>query len=58
MFETQLLAYAEGYAISRAARTLRVVVERENAGAHNLYTRAGFLPVGEELLERSLTTAH
>jgi len=56
--ETQLLAYAEGYAISRAARTLRVVVERENAGAHDLYTRAGFLPVGEELLERSLATAH
>lgn len=54
--ETQLLAYAEGFAIARAARTLRVVVERENPSAHDLYTRAGFVPVSEELLERRLAT--
>ena len=54
--ETQLLAYAEGYAISQEARTLRVIVERENPGARQLYSRAGFAPVGDELLERSLAT--
>lgn len=54
--ETQLLTYAEGYAISREARVLRVVVERENIGARDLYARAGFVPAGEELFELSLAT--
>lgn len=56
--ELQLLTYAERYAISREARMLRVVVESDNTGARDLYARAGFVPAGDELLERSLVTLH
>lgn len=50
----RLLAYAEGYAISQGARTLRIVVEEENRPARGFYQRAGFVPVARELVELTL----
>ena len=50
----QLLAWAEGYAISVSARSLRVAVEPDNRRALDLYRRWGFVPVAEELLELTL----
>jgi ribosomal protein S18 acetylase RimI-like enzyme len=47
----RLLAHAEGYAIARRAKALRIVVEEENRTARNLYRRLGFAPFGPELLE-------
>jgi ribosomal protein S18 acetylase RimI-like enzyme len=47
----RLLAYAEGYAIARRARALRIVVEERNVEARGFYRRSGFVPVGSELLE-------
>jgi len=47
----QLLAYAEGYAISQSARVLQVVVEPENHRAVTFYRGRGFVLVGDELLE-------
>jgi GNAT superfamily N-acetyltransferase len=47
----QLLAYAEGYAISQGARVLRVVVEPENHRAVTFYRGRGFVPAGGDLLE-------
>jgi ribosomal protein S18 acetylase RimI-like enzyme len=47
----RLLAYAEGYAIARRAKTLRIVVEEQNRSARSLYRRSGFVPFGPELLE-------
>jgi ribosomal protein S18 acetylase RimI-like enzyme len=47
----RLLAHAEGYAIARRAKALRIVVEEENRTARNLYRRLGFVPFGPELLE-------
>ena len=47
----RLLAYAEGYAVDRRARSLQVVVERDNQVARAFYRRVGFAPVGAELFE-------
>jgi ribosomal protein S18 acetylase RimI-like enzyme len=47
----RLLAYAEGYAISEGAPTLRIVVEVDNAPALSLYRRAGFVQVETEVFE-------
>jgi ribosomal protein S18 acetylase RimI-like enzyme len=47
----QLLEYAEGYAISREAKTLQVVVEPENLPARHFYQGRGFVPAGEAVLE-------
>ncbi len=44
-----LLAYAEGYAISEQARSLRIVVEQDNRPARSFYSRSGFVPVESEL---------
>lgn len=49
-----LLAYAEGLAISKQARALRIVCEERNLAARNLYRRLGFAPVAVELFERTL----
>jgi len=40
--ERQLLAYAEGYAISIGARLLEAVVEPDNAAAMTFYREQGF----------------
>jgi ribosomal protein S18 acetylase RimI-like enzyme len=39
----QLVEWAEGYAIARRARALRIVVEEDNARALDFYRRAGFV---------------
>jgi ribosomal protein S18 acetylase RimI-like enzyme len=48
---TQLLEWAEGYAISIGALRLQVVVEAGNVRAQRLYRGRGFVPAGDELLE-------
>ncbi len=53
----QLVQYAEGYAIWRGARSLSVVVERDNRRAAGFYLRYGFAPAGAELLELVLPRA-
>src|ERR671910_164799 len=50
----QLVEWAEGYAISRRARALQVVVEDDNARALDFYRRAGFVGVEPGLLELTL----
>jgi GNAT superfamily N-acetyltransferase len=50
----QLLAYAEGYAISAGAGRLGVVVEAENRRARDFYGGRGFVPAGEDRLELML----
>jgi ribosomal protein S18 acetylase RimI-like enzyme len=55
--ETQLLAYAEGYAISVSARTLQVVAEADNDLARSFYRRLGFVPIGGDLLELVLPSS-
>jgi GNAT superfamily N-acetyltransferase len=47
----RLLEHAEGYAIAQRARTLQVVVERDNPRAEDFYRGRGFVPAGEDLLE-------
>lgn len=47
----QLVEWAEGYAISRGARTLQVAVENDNAKAVDFYRRRGFVPAAGGLLE-------
>ncbi len=47
----QLLAWAEGYAISNGAERLEVVVERGNQRAESFYRGRGFVPAGPDLLE-------
>jgi ribosomal protein S18 acetylase RimI-like enzyme len=47
----QLLDYAEGYAILREAKTLQVVVEPDNAAAHQFYHGRGFVAAGEDVFE-------
>ncbi|MDQ3866429.1 MAG: GNAT family N-acetyltransferase [Actinomycetota bacterium] len=47
----QLLEYAEGYAIWRGARTLRVVVSEGDRRAITFYRERGFVPAGEDVLE-------
>jgi GNAT superfamily N-acetyltransferase len=48
---TQLLEWAEGYAISVGAVRLEVVVEQANARARQFYRGRGFVPSGDELFE-------
>src|SRR5581483_755739 len=50
----QLLDWVEGFAISRGARTLQVVVEPDNARARAFYTGRGYAPADSDLLERAL----
>jgi ribosomal protein S18 acetylase RimI-like enzyme len=50
----QLVEWAEGYAIARRARVLRIVVEDDNARALDFYGRAGFTRVEPGLLELTL----
>ena len=47
----QLLEYAEGYAISRGAPSLTVVVAEDDERAHRFYRGRGFTPAGEDRLE-------
>ncbi|MFL5961475.1 MAG: GNAT family N-acetyltransferase [Gaiellaceae bacterium] len=47
----RLLAYAEGYAIAQGAPSLLIVAEPDNHAARGFYVRAGFVPVGGDLLE-------
>ena len=47
----QLLEYAEGYAIWRGARSLRVVVSEGDRRATSFYQERGFVPAGEDVLE-------
>ena len=47
----QLLEYAEGFAISRRARVLEVVVEADNRRAYDFYHGRGFRQAGEDLLQ-------
>jgi ribosomal protein S18 acetylase RimI-like enzyme len=49
--EAQLLEYAEGYAISVGARSLKASVEADNDRALAFYRGRGFVPVGPEVLE-------
>jgi GNAT superfamily N-acetyltransferase len=48
---TRLLEHAEGYAIWQGARTLQVVVERDNQRADGFYRGRGFVPAGDDVLE-------
>ncbi len=47
----QLLEYAEGYAISRRARALQIVVAADDRRAVGFYRGRGFVPVEENVLE-------
>jgi ribosomal protein S18 acetylase RimI-like enzyme len=47
----QLLEYAEGYAIWRRARSLRVVVSEGDRRAVAFYRGRGFVPVEQNLFE-------
>ncbi len=47
----QLIEYAEGYAISRRARALRVVVSPDDRRAVSFYRDRGFVPVAPDVLE-------
>jgi ribosomal protein S18 acetylase RimI-like enzyme len=47
----QLVEWAEGFAISRRARALRIVVEEDNVPALDFYRRAGFVAVEPGQLE-------
>ncbi len=47
----QLLEYAEGYAIWRGARALRVVVSEGDRRAVSFYRERGFVPVDTDVLE-------
>ncbi len=49
--ERQLVDFAEGYAIWRAARALQVVVEPGNEAARRYYRARGFVPGTGDLLE-------
>ncbi|HEY3105775.1 MAG TPA: GNAT family N-acetyltransferase [Gaiellaceae bacterium] len=48
---TQLLEYAEGYAIWQGAEALQIVVESDNERALTFYQGRGFMRVGDDLLE-------
>jgi ribosomal protein S18 acetylase RimI-like enzyme len=52
-----LLAYAEGFAIAKHARTLGIVVEDDNWRARAFYRRLGFVPIQPELVELVLPGA-
>jgi ribosomal protein S18 acetylase RimI-like enzyme len=47
----QLLEWAEGYAISRGARVLRIAVEEDNGRALDFYRRSGFVLAAPGLVE-------
>jgi len=47
---TQLLEYAEGYAIWQGARRLEVVVEEGNRRAESFYRGRGFVPLADDVL--------
>lgn len=47
---TQLLEFAEGYAIAEGAATLQVVVAGGDRRATAFYRGRGFVPAGEDLL--------
>jgi len=47
----QLLDYAEGYAISRQAHRLEVVVEEDNRRARAFYHGRGFVTAGGDVLQ-------
>ena len=47
----QLLEYAEGYAIWRGARALRVVVSEGDRRAVSFYRERGFVAAGEDVLQ-------
>jgi ribosomal protein S18 acetylase RimI-like enzyme len=47
----QLLEYAEGYAISRGAQRLEVLVEEDNRRARDFYRGRGFTGSGGDVLE-------
>jgi GNAT superfamily N-acetyltransferase len=48
---TQLLEYAEGYAIYQGAAALRVIVSEGDRRAVGFYRGRGFVPVDENVLE-------
>jgi GNAT superfamily N-acetyltransferase len=48
---TQLLEYAEGYAIFQGASSLKVVVSEGDLRAVGFYRGRGFVPVDENVLE-------
>jgi GNAT superfamily N-acetyltransferase len=48
---TQLLEYAEGYAIYQGAAALRVIVSEGDRRAVGFYRSRGFVPVAENVLE-------
>ena len=50
----QLLDWAEGWAIARGARALRIVVEEDNVAAQDFYRRSGFVSAGEGAVARLL----
>jgi ribosomal protein S18 acetylase RimI-like enzyme len=52
----QLLDYAQGYAISRGATALQVVVEPGNRRALDFYRGRGFAAAGEDVYELLLPT--
>ncbi len=54
----QLLEHVEGFAISRGAVALRVVVEPGNLSAVAFYRSRGFVPAGESVLELVLPRVH
>jgi GNAT superfamily N-acetyltransferase len=54
---TQLLEWAEGFAIAAGAATLQVVVEAENRRALDFYRGRGFISADENLLELELPHA-
>jgi ribosomal protein S18 acetylase RimI-like enzyme len=49
--ETQLLEWAEGFAISAGAHRLQVVVEADNTGAVGFYRSRGFVVRSSDVLE-------
>ena len=53
----QLLDYVEGYAISRGAETLQIVVEAENRSALDFYRKRGFTSAGDDVLALVLPRA-
>jgi ribosomal protein S18 acetylase RimI-like enzyme len=50
----QLLDWVEGFAISRGARTLQIVVEMDNVRARTFYTGRGYVAANGDVLERLL----
>lgn len=53
----QLVEYAEGFAISKGAVRLQIVVEADNRRARDFYGRRSFRRAGDDLLELVLPQA-